>query len=77
MQHRGLITSNQVDENKEEVPKDLQEDAIPYQVKKTKPFIINLKKILIFLKTKLKEKNLLTYDPNLLMNDIYIATKID
>ena len=72
-----MITENQANNNINYVPQDLQEDVIPYQIKKTKPFLNNLKKIVIFLQNKLKEKNLVTQDPSFFINDLYMGMKID
>lgn len=59
------------------MPEDLRQEAVPYQIRKAKPFINHLKKIVIFLKNKLKEKSDAIIDPPIFLNEINITNKTD
>ncbi|EGR32513.1 tfiih basal transcription factor complex helicase subunit, putative [Ichthyophthirius multifiliis] len=56
---------------------ELAKQSIPLQIRLAKPFVLFLKKILMFLKNKLKEKNCINQDPPQFLSDMQIQNHID
>ncbi|EAS01088.2 DNA repair helicase (macronuclear) [Tetrahymena thermophila SB210] len=77
LKNKGVLNDNQLNENSKQLPSELTAESIPFHIKKAKPFIQFLKKIVIFLKNRLKEKNATTQDPPQFINDMYISSHLD